>query len=155
PEVTFLPDKKQLEARVTGKLKLFAGPPAPVELSLVPERIPGLKPAVTREGVYRRLLSPGKTVTLTADKLEFAKDRASLNGLVFLNVDGYKHAFVFKTTFLGKDAKPKAEREDRPIIRLDVPRYWSPVNKLPVAMEVDPPYAASENLRLELALDRT
>jgi hypothetical protein len=152
PRIDFDPRLSQLRVTVRARAN-FNGPPAPVDLVLLPEHIPGLRPGAARDGAYHRALTgPGKTVTLTANRMVFAADRPTANGLVYLTVDSYARAFTFSTTFHAVGGLPRSDQITRPVLGLTAPRYRQPEARCPVTLEVD--NADSDTTALEVGLDR-
>lgn len=108
----------------------FFGPPATVRLFLPPYRIPGLKAhAKTKsEGTLDR---PGAKATLWAQ--DFLERTPSEPGFVYVDVDGYERAFVFRTTFSGASF----DRIETQSIRVLAPVFAQPTANYPVHIEVD------------------
>jgi hypothetical protein len=117
----------------------FGGPPARVELVLPPDRIPGLRTDVAREGSYERELTvPNDSVVLTADNLQFDPNRPpeKENGLVYLTVDGCPRAYTFLATFRPR-GRSDLRLEKNPVVGLQYAHYAPPAPKYHVGLEVD------------------
>jgi hypothetical protein len=152
PTIEFSPRQNQLRVTVQSRPD-FSGPPAPVDLVLLPERIPGLRSGVTRDGAYHRALTgPNRSVSLTANNLPFTPERQTVNGLVYLTVDGYARAFTFNTTFHAVRGLQRSERIDQRMLGLSAPRYQQPQARCPVTLEVD--NADLDVTSVEVGLDR-
>src|SRR5262249_3311865 len=145
--VQFIADDQQLKVEVTAT-KEFTGPPAPVDLSLLPERIPGLRDSPKKEGAYRRVLkADGDKVVLTANKLEVERNT---RGPVYVTMGGYGRAFTFLTDFvLEKGARPSGELQSN-LLRINSARYWPAEVRFPVRLEAD---NTPTNAKVELGID--
>src|SRR5262249_28026930 len=121
--IAYDPTQKQLRVDIRA-LPQFSGPPCPVELDLLPERIPGFIRDQKRVGTYRTLLQKekGGQASLFAEKLRF-EDIDRGNGLVYVTVDGYKRAFIFETSFVrtGNVVQPKRVTGTIPSLRVLAP----------------------------------
>src|SRR5439155_5670930 len=125
--ISYDPTANRLEARIKAK-PLFAGPPCKVTLDLRPERIPGLIPTARKEGNYSDLVQKGKDGFLVAGNLQFRPGPA-VNGLVYITVDGYERAFIYKTTFDRLAAtrfQPELALGPPPTLPLDVISPYTP-----------------------------
>jgi hypothetical protein len=115
----------------------FKGPRCRVELVLRPDRIPGLLPGQRKKGVYVGYLTRStKKLFLVAEDLQFVAGKP-LNGLVFLNVDGYERAFTFRTTFARSGLRTTADRIQDASLGITAPEFARPSAKFPVTVEVD------------------
>jgi hypothetical protein len=126
----YLDAKMQYEPRVEGgknRLTVRVWPTAPVSGPVchvkMELRIPGFKKAAAPLPECDLALSSEKEELLILKDLEFDGNRPDENGEVHLTVDGYKRAFIFRTTFAtGGGAPPTSERVQRPPrLRLAVP----------------------------------
>src|SRR5262249_28458061 len=87
-------------------------------------------------------------MTLEAVKLALAQGEDE-EGVIYLNVDGYERAFVFRTTF-ARGGDPTTPRQDlRPAIRLKADKYIRANPKYLLNLEVDNP---PEGATLEVAI---
>jgi hypothetical protein len=109
------------------------GPPCPVELDLQASVIPGL--ILDKTGTFKQTLSKDNPVVeLSADKVKFVGDVAPRNGRIYVTVDGYRRAFLYKCTFAeGQLTQLKDEMRARIVAQ----RYVLPGPKTPVLLEVD------------------
>ena len=98
-EVRFTPpgagSANQFDVELKARAALV-GPPCAVELVLPPERLPGFLGA--RAGTYRGTLTADAPLPLFARDLRFS-ETATGQGYVYVNVDNYTRAFVFRTAF--------------------------------------------------------
>jgi hypothetical protein len=151
-DAKFAPDKNLLTVKVTPKGN-FAGPRCKVELVLRPDRIPGLLDKPPKEGTRAGALalagvltSARSQLTLEAPNLEFSGGERK--GLVFLTVDGWERAIIFKATFPSDIGQPgQLTRVDDPMARLVAPPVANPGAPLPVTLELD-------NLTVQTAPDK-
>jgi hypothetical protein len=119
----------------------FRGPACTVELVLDPG---AGSPSASRlrhpEGLLKsRLFPPEKrgetsTVSLFAMDLQIAKESTEL---VTIQVDDFKRAFLFETTFPAKASQPSANKIPEPALRLVAPAAHDPQKPLPVTVEAD------------------
>lgn len=131
----------------------FHGPPAPVELVLLPELIDGLNTAKKSGNLKQDLPADGK-IQLVAENLKFDKPPPEL-GVVALTVDGYPRAFFYAINFAPGDPlrQPKDYRPGAPTVRLLDDRKASVlVPKTMLRLQVDD--APSTDVRLEIGVDR-
>src|SRR5207248_7472644 len=112
----------------------FAGPPAKVELVVLPERVPGFVAGQERKGVYGgNLTRRGEELSLVAEDLRFGGS-TTRRGPVYLTVDGYDRAFTFNVTF------PPAGTAGAPVevtkagLALDAPAYAVPKAAIKVGL---------------------
>ena len=111
-------DKKK--SRLSARLKVKADsaePPCPVALVLDPEVVPGA-PSL----LEYKLTGADPAVELKTENIQFVHGTPPQNGRVSLTVDGYKRAFMFKTTFDQGDLRPLEQTR----ARLMAPRYFNP-----------------------------
>ncbi|HWG44850.1 MAG TPA: carboxypeptidase-like regulatory domain-containing protein, partial [Gemmataceae bacterium] len=138
--------KNRLSVRLAARGTL-PGPPGVVTLILPPDRIPGL--LGVGAGNFRGVLPPdGKELTLFAESIRLAEG-ADEEGYVYLTVDSYPRALIFRTTFARHGNPVTPQEDDRSALRLRATRYAQPTTALAVTVETDnPPLDA----RLELSL---
>jgi hypothetical protein len=125
-------------------LQVFAapgGPDIPVDLVLPADRIPGLVAA--KDGTFKGELSAtgekGRDMlTLAAQKIVLAPGEDE-EGVVYLNVDGYERAFVFRTTFLRQGGPTTPRGDIRPAVRLRTDPFVRAMPKYPLTVETDNP----------------
>jgi hypothetical protein len=122
-------------AEVQAKRQFFSGPPAPVKLAIMPDRIPGFIPGHWRDAVLQDVLSPqAPSVRLSATPFRF-DGVPSQDGLVYVTVDDYDRAFAFRTNFPpDRQVEPVAVTDAR--VGLVVPRYARP-GPVVIGLEVD------------------
>jgi hypothetical protein len=115
------------------------GPDIPVELVLPPDRIPGLISAKTGKfnGELSTAVEPAP-VTLKLEAKNIVLELGeSEDGVIYLNVDGYPRAFIYKTTFLRR-GNPTTPRGDlKPAVRIRAPMIVAANPKFTIDMEVD------------------
>jgi hypothetical protein len=152
-ETDYDPALRKLSLKV--QMKDPQGPPCRVELDMERSVIPGLKP--TQAGTFVRTLSAeNPVVDLTAEKLEFDGDVPPPSGRIYLTVDGYKRAFLFKCTFSKGSLETLA---DSIRARMVANRYSLPGPTTPVLIEADSKNVAQQgedlqNAMVELTVDR-
>jgi hypothetical protein len=155
-EIHFDPGKvpgKNLLSVTVQTVRPVAGPDIPVELVLPADRLPFLRAAP--KGTFTGTLTarPAKgpaSLTLYARDMKLAP-AADENGYIYLNVDGYARAFLFRTTF-ARQGEPVTPRGDgRPAVRFRLGRYVPPGPQTHVGIEVD---NAPTGATLEFALGR-
>jgi hypothetical protein len=119
-------------------LKEFTGPPARLELVLLPGEtlIPGLI-VEKKEGVYtQKLYKANATTKLVARNLQFEGGQGPPTGLVYVTVDDYPRAFRFPTPFSRTGTAEAATK--LPAIRIATTQEFSaPAEKIVVPLEVD------------------
>jgi hypothetical protein len=136
-------------------LELRPGPgltsdPSPVELTLPPERIPGLRGVA--DGSYRTELERGtQAVVLYANGLSFAPDVEEEEGFLHLAIDGVERALVFATTFTRAGQPTTPRLTTTPALRLRTSPVLRVGTPLPFVIEVD---AAPPGATVELRLGR-
>jgi hypothetical protein len=98
PLVRYYPNTRKLVVQVDPAE--LEGSKCPVELVIPEQPACGLIPTKP-EGTYARELTPGQKepLELTALNLKFAPERATEDGIVYLNVDHYQRAFVYRVNF--------------------------------------------------------
>jgi hypothetical protein len=154
-------DKKRNRLSVEAQFKLDSDPAEPaclVQLVLNPQVRPGLiKPGQSLlEG---KLDAENRAIKLFSENFGFASPPK--NGRVYLTVDGYERAFMFRNAF---NQGILAELRDKTRLRVKAPSYFNPLaedksdpkgegkkNVLVVAIEADG--IADYNKRIEVALD--
>jgi hypothetical protein len=125
----------QLVAVLQARRPPLAGPPCPVQLVLPPDRIPGLLGA--QGGTFRGVLpADGKPLRLFATGLRFAEGSAE-DGYIYLDVDSYQRAFIFRTTFARGGAAATPQEDYRPALRLRAPTTARSDAPFLVGLEVD------------------
>jgi hypothetical protein len=140
-----------------------ANPPCPVELVLDPQVVPGLiKPKV---GVFKdQLHAKNAEVELVAEQLLFAQGIPPKNGRLYLTVDGYERAAMFKGTF---DQGNWRALGDSTRLRVKAPRYFNPaaVDDKPapkgepvavpkIVLQIEADGLLDPEVRLEVAISR-
>jgi len=154
-------DKKRKRLSVRPQFKFDTDPAEPaclVKLVVNPQVRPGLsKP---ESGVLDgKLDAENRALTLFAEDFGFAVPPK--NGRVYLTVDGYERAFMFRNAF---NQGNLAELRDKTRLRIKAPSYFNPLaedksgpkgevkkNALVVTIEADA--IADYNKRIEVALD--
>jgi hypothetical protein len=123
-------------------------PPCPVDLVVLPDRIPGL--AAVKDGTLRGSLpdKPDQVLTLFAAGLQLASD-ADEQGEFSLTIDGIPRALAFRTTFARHGDPTTPRREVRTRLALHAAAAARSGTKLEVAVQVDNPPVDS---RLEVSL---
>lgn len=130
-EARYDPERRRLSFKLSSNEPL--DPPCPVELTLLPSAIPGLLP--NSAGTFKQKLSKeNQVVELSADNVEFEGGVPPQNGRVYLNVDGFERAFLYKCAFADGSLTPL---KDEMRARIVAPRYSKPQAKIPVTIEVD------------------
>jgi hypothetical protein len=128
-----------------------SGPDIPVELVLPPDRIPGLISAKT--GKFKGELSTEAEKEPATLKLEVKNIQldvgAEEDGVIYLNVDGYDRAFIYRTTFLRRGSPTTPRGDLKPALRIRCPRIVLANPKFAVDLEVDNP---REGTTLEFAV---
>ena len=115
----------------------FKGPRCRVELVLRPDRIPSLAPEQKKRGVFAGYLTRStKKLYLVAEDLKLLPGKP-VNGLVYLDVDGYRRAFTFKTTFARGGRPTAADQIQDASLAIDAPAFAAPSASFPVTVEVD------------------
>ncbi|HMC66507.1 MAG TPA: hypothetical protein VKI65_16350, partial [Gemmataceae bacterium] len=115
----------------------FSGPECHVELVLRPDRIPALLPGQKKEGTYEGSLSkPGDRLRLVAENLQFA-DKAKHTGQVYLTIDGYERALLYRATFEAKGSPSSPARITRSVVRLQPVAAATPSDKTRIGLEID------------------
>jgi hypothetical protein len=148
------PGPKSKDNRLTATVNVYSppgGPDIPVELVLPPDRIPGLVAAAS--GTFRGTLDAngdkeGSTLLLEGDKIMLA-DGEDEEGIVYLNVDGYDRAFIFRTTFARRGEPTTPRAEFRPGLRVRADKYLRANAKFLLPVEVD---NAPEGATLEISV---
>ena len=125
------PAKQRLS--ITLRLNDPLGAPSKVKLELPPSVNLGLieSKAGTREGV---LDAKNPQLELVADEIQFEGKTPPANGRVYLTVDGFERAFIYKCTYSEGSLLPV---EDKTRARMVLPRYVQPGPKVAVTLEVD------------------
>ncbi len=128
--------RNQLTVEVEA-LPNFSGPKCRVDLTLRPDRIPGLDEKGRKDGTRSGFLTKGgDKLLLTAQNLQFQPD-AQGNGFVYLTIDGYERAAIYRLTVDRGNIPSQLTRVDQPVIRLSAPRIHNPTLPFVVALEVD------------------
>jgi hypothetical protein len=140
-------DKNKLIVQVRAASQI-EGPPCRVRLELPRERMPGFLKA--ESGTFEGQLQGDAEVTLSAENLLF-EDAADENGYVYLTVDGYERAFIFRITFARRGTGVAPQEVLRPELRIRAPRYLAPGQPCPVKIETDNSQAGAN---LEIGIDR-
>jgi hypothetical protein len=138
----------QLAARLLAPAPL-TGPACQAELVLPRSRLPGL--VGQPDGTFRGTVPPGgQPLTLFASNIQFAEG-SPREGTVYINVDGYDRAFIFRTAFplTGEPTTPQPDY--RPALRLRAAPYARADANYKVTLEVD---NAPAGATLELSLGR-
>lgn len=143
---TYDSEKKRVTVRLRANAD-FSGPPCRVELVLRKDVLPGLatEPGGTLQGELRKA---GDELVLFADDVDF-KGLPPKNGRVYVTVDGYERALMYKSTFDQGDLE-RLKPQTR--LRILAPRYAKPGGEFRVTVEADG--ELSTPARLEVALDR-
>lgn len=115
--------------------KYLINTPCVVNLALYPDLIPGLVPIKTK-GTYKQAISVQSTkeAVLSAEDLKF-KAKPPESSRVYLTVDGFERAFLFRNSFTAGVPPELAKQEPR--LRVWAPRVGAPGPKFPVKIEVD------------------
>lgn len=130
-EAKYDPERRRLSFKLSSDEPL--DPPCPVELVLQPSVIPGL--AVNKAGTFKQRLSKENLeVELSADNVQFEGGVPPQNGRIYLTVDGFERAFLYKCAFADGSLTPL---KDSTRARLVASRYSLPSGKIPVTIEVD------------------
>jgi hypothetical protein len=146
-KVVYNPATQAVEATVEAD-KAFTGPPCPVQLVLGADVVPGLK-LHAGGGTYKDLLTePGQKIKLRAEKLPFGENTPPPFDRVYLTVDDYERAFLYRSSFTAGDL----EKLKPPRVDILAPRYVFPGPDVPVRVLVDAPGAP---VKVELGLDRS
>jgi hypothetical protein len=145
------------EVILEAKPEAFPGPDCPVKLDFRPDRIPGLKSAKPRkDSVLGTALTKETTrVRLFATDLDFDNTVAAEDGFVYVTVDKYPRAFIYKTAFV-RDGKRDPELVKAPNLRVVAEPYVNPdKGKITIAAEVDnvPLEDAADPVTVELGID--
>ncbi|MFL5339032.1 MAG: carboxypeptidase regulatory-like domain-containing protein [Gemmataceae bacterium] len=133
----------------------FAGPDCVVELQFPPQ--PTLDPT-PREGVYRRTLTAGKKVKLSAT-VGINEKRADFeNGTFYVVIDGVPRTVVYRLNYGAAAEKDVVVENPTPVVRLveagqKIPPLGGlfvslPRDKFPLRIEVDPPASGEVAVRL-------
>lgn len=138
-------NKLIVQVRPAGRIE---GPPCRVRLELPRERMPGFVKA--ESGTFEGQLQGDAEVTLSAETLMF-EDAADENGYVYLTVDGYERAFIFRITFARRGTGVAPQEVLRPELRIQAPRYLAPGQACPVKIETDNSQAGAN---LDISIDR-
>jgi hypothetical protein len=134
--------RNQLVFKVRAKDN-FRGGRCRVDIALKPDRIPGFVNTPKKEGTRGGFLQqPGDELTLTANNLQFrdlpGQPDEKRDGIVYLTVDGYERAFIFKSTFPRGGVTESALDQIRiPVGRLNIANSADPAKQFAVALEVD------------------
>jgi hypothetical protein len=134
--------KNQLVIKVRAKTD-FQGGRCRVDIALNPSRIPGFVDTPKKEGTRGGYLQQaGDELTLTANNLQFrdvaGKPDEKLDGVVYLTIDGYERAFIYKSTFLRSGiTKSDLDQIRIPVARLKAAPSADPAKPYPVAVELD------------------
>ncbi len=138
----------QLSATLKARTTL-TGPPAPVEMVLPAARMPGFLGA--RDGTFRGTLpADGADLQLFAQGLRF-EEGAGETGFVYLNVDSFARAFIFRATFAARGDPTTPTEDYRLALRLRADASALSSAKFPVTVEVD---NAPSGATLEVSLGR-
>src|SRR5262249_54535807 len=117
------PDPTRLQAVLKNTPEtLYAGPDIKAELVLEPERIPVLLPG-RLDGNLSGELPPGdkSKLVLNAEHLQIVPAKVT-TGWVYLTVDAYKPASLYRVTFDPSKKRPGApETPNKPVLRLIPP----------------------------------
>jgi hypothetical protein len=152
--VEFSPPSPALAGLNQLLVRLRARAPLPLPLStaelLLPlQRIPGL--LGTTAGTFRGTIpADAKELSLTATGLQFAEG-ARGEGYVYVNVDDYARAFIFRTTFVSQRGPSTPQEDYQPALRLQVAPVVPSAPQFEVGLEVD---NAPQGATLELSLGR-
>jgi hypothetical protein len=131
----------------------FKGPRCRVDLVLRPDRIPSLAPEQKKRGVYVGYLTRStKKLYLVAEDLKLLPGKP-VNGLVYLDVDGYRRAFTFRTTFARGGLRTTGERIQDAALAIDAPAFAAPSASFPVTVEVDDLMKVDLRDRVRIKLD--
>jgi hypothetical protein len=129
-------EKSRLEFKVRA-VGPIDGTPCPVELSLPPERIPGL--VSPGEGTFlAKLEKRGDEAILFAEGFEL-DPRGDEAGYVHLAVDSLERAMVYRVGFARQGAPTVPVLDTRPAVRLKASRVATTSAPLKVAVELDSP----------------
>jgi hypothetical protein len=141
--------KHKVEMKVRlGNGTAITGPAlVPLDLVLGPELLPSKKGTFTQ-----KLTEPKQSIEMFAEDLAFAGLKIG-EGRVYLTVDGYERAFTFPVTLAGSGDLDELPLGKRIGARIRVPRYAKPMEKFPVALEMDGP--TDGDYQVEVGLDRT
>ena len=137
----------KLTVKVTTESQ-FPGPVCRVELVLLGDRIPGLQPSPRKPGSRAGYISKAKmvdgqlkasTLTLTAENLDLkpGAEGGSVNGLVYLTIDGWERAYTLQTTFPAKGDATTPLSIGKPMVRLVASPFADPASPYPVHLEAD------------------
>jgi hypothetical protein len=144
PIVTYNGVDRRLEVK-------FPGPSSAHEVrldKLSPDAIDGLVDLEKIEYIARSPVSENGQATLEAKNLAF--DKPNPTGLIYVAVDNYERAFIFKLTF-GPGRTNSGEAVNDQQLRLVCPKYSLPT-LYSVRLEAD---RANPDYTLEVAFDRT
>jgi hypothetical protein len=123
-----------LRATIRAKA-IFTGPPARVELVLLPDRIPALIPGQKKIGSFAGYLTAKESLTLFAQDAQF-RPGVDPSGLVYLTIDGYERAFTYYATFTGSPTSTP-QRINTTIMRLNTTGLAPSGAPSKVGLEVD------------------
>jgi hypothetical protein len=125
-----------------------------VELDLLPDFIPGLKPTRLKDAsLESQIESAASDANLYATNLVFDNRVKEENGLVFINVDHYQRAFIYDTTF-ARNAAPAPQPVTSFRLGIERKRYFNPEKnkKYDVVAQVDK-VPLDDEVTVELGLD--
>jgi hypothetical protein len=138
--VTYLPSSasadgiNRLEVQLKA-LKKLGPPPCLAELVLPRKLLPGF--LRSQGGTFRGEVPPDQTpLSLFATGLVFAEGSTG-QGFVYVNVDRYQRAFLFRTTFPPQGSAVTPQEDYQPSIRMQADRFAVPSAQYPVRLEVD------------------
>lgn len=140
-------DKKRVFFQVKSKGAAL-DPKCPVHLTLSSEALPGVKPSQIG-GEAQDLDQENPVANLTA-QLDF-EGVPPPNGRIYLAVDGFERAFMYKISFEQFTLVPIPSSKGVRA-RILAPRYAQPGMKFPVTLEVDGPPGLND--QIELAFNR-
>jgi hypothetical protein len=127
------------------------GPPCRVKLVLSPEAIPGF--IRFEDGTLEGQLEPGKSehLTLSANNLQFQESVSDRVGTVYLTVDGYERALIFRVPFPSRGTPRLSWLVEKPDLRVPSSQVTAPDENYKLHLQVD---NAPPNAKVEIAVDK-